>query len=128
MPESLLDTNAWTAILLGGEPSQQVLEAVGTDLVLVSTIALAELSSLEQRFLAPKGGVQQVQARARVLPLSPEAAIEAGRLHGKLRRAGNTKVSLADVLMYVSAQHAKATFITFDPDLKGRPGVRCVQG
>lgn len=127
MSEALLDTNVWTAILHGGEPSERVLATVGTDLMLVSVIALAELSSLEQRFLAPKGGVQRVQSLARVLAVSADAAVEAGRLHGKLRRAGNAKVSLADVMMYVSAQHAKASFITFDPDLKGRPGVRFVK-
>ena len=126
MPELLLDTNVWKAILQGGEASRQVLDAVGGAQVLVSPVALAELASLEQRFLAPKGGAERVAAMARVVPLTQEAAIEAGRLHGKLRRAGNAKVSLADVLMYVCAQHAKVAFVTFDPDLRRRPGVRYV--
>jgi predicted nucleic acid-binding protein len=127
MSEAILDTNAWNVLVRGDQLAGRIVEALAGAEATVSVVALAELASLEVRGLVKSDPVGKVLAQARVVPFTQECAIEAGRLHGKLRRAGNTKVSLADVMMYVSAQQAKATFITFDPDLKGRPGVRFVK-
>lgn len=126
MGEALLDTNAWVAILRDEPAAPGIRDAIRDDRVVASPVALAELASLEARAGQPAKAVALVLGLARLEPLTPDDAQAGGALHGRLRKAGHAKVSLADALMYASARRVGARFVTMDGDLVKQPGVRFV--
>lgn len=115
---AMLDTSVWIAVM---EDAKVVdgLADVQRDLpTLTSPIVLAEIASLGARGrFSPQQAVDDVAERTRLEPLTPEDAVAAGLLHGKLRSQGHEKVGLGDCLIYATSQRVGALMITCDTDL-----------
>jgi predicted nucleic acid-binding protein len=123
-PDCVLDTSAWVA-LFNDEPAAAALPAAqGEGRTVTTPIVLAEVAALEALGrLRGASLVDDVERRARLEPLTREDAIEGARTYARLRKAGRTKVGLADALIYATARRVGATLITLDTDLEGEPDV-----
>ena len=125
--EALYDTSVWVALFEGSEVSDvdRALGGLPPELdAVVSPVGLAEMASLEVRGRLKGSPIEAMIATARVEEITPEDAIAAGKLHGRMRQEGHEKVSLVDCLAYATARRIGALFVTYDSDLAGQPGVK----
>lgn len=116
MKKILLDTNAYTRLLLG---DRAVLEEIGkSDKVYIPTVVLGEL------FAGFKGGMKEVnnkklleqflaKPQVEILPISKETAEVFGEIKYDLIRAG-TPLPINDVWIACCAVEVGATVITYD--------------
>ena len=124
MPEIFIDTSVWVARLHGSIPLGPA--RLGDQELVASTLILGEAASLvEQGRLVPESMALLLDS-VRLEAPSPEDLVAAGRLHGKLRRAGNRKVSLIDCIMHQTAVRLGRPFVTRDRDLVGQAGVHLI--
>lgn len=89
----------------------------------VSALSAGELASLVQRGRIHEDSFVAALADARLEPVATADCLTGGRLHGRLRRQGRGKASLADCIIYAAAQRLGIGLITLDGDLEGLPGV-----
>jgi predicted nucleic acid-binding protein len=122
--DCVLDTSAWVA-LFNDEPAAAALPAAqGEGRTVTTPIVLAELAALEALGrLRAASLVADVEKNARFEPLTREDAIDGARTYARLRKAGRSKIGLADALIYATARRVGATLITLDTDLSGEAGV-----
>lgn len=59
--------------------------------------------------------------RATLVPLDESLALEAADI------SIETKLAMADAIIYATARRANATLLTLDPDFDGLPGVTVVR-
>lgn len=126
MRKILLDTNAYTKLLLG---DQAVLEALGrADKVFIPTVVLGEL------FAGFKGGIRETRNKklldqflskpqVEILPVSKETAEVFGEIKYNLIRAG-TPLPINDVWIACAAVEAGAIIITYDEHFRKISQVR----
>lgn len=126
MRKVLLDTNAYTKLLLG---DSAVLEELGkADNVYLSAIVLGEL------FAGFKGGKQEIENKRMlekflakpqvdIIPVSKETAEIFGEIKYKLSRAGSP-LPINDVWIAACAIEAGAILITYDGHFTKITGVR----
>ncbi len=88
----------------------------------VSTIALAELASLEARDRLPPGAAHAIHDAGGADAPNAEDCLRAGRLHGRLRAEGS-KASIADCIMLEQARRRGEVYVTLDNDLADLEGV-----
>lgn len=122
--DHVLDTSAWVA-LFNDEPAAAALPAaLGEGRIVTTPIVLAEIAALEAiERLRGATLIGDVEEHARLEPLTREDAIEGARTYARLRKAGRSKIGLADTLIYATARRIGATLITLDTDLCREPGV-----
>jgi len=118
-----VDTSIWVASLRDEERADHAWKRIANRPVHVSTVVLAELRSLEVQGRAPADAVAQVLAMARAHPVDEAIAASAGEVHGRLRKRGRSRASLADAISLQTARNLGGTYITFDQDLEGEPDV-----
>ena len=126
MSRILIDTSAYSRLLLGNTEVQQALETA--DLVYVSVFVLAEL------YVGFKGGAKERRNRAiltrflnrptvRVLSATPETAEIFATIKHDLKRVG-TPLPLNDVWIAAHALETGAVLATFDAHFQKIPGLR----
>lgn len=118
--EFLLDTSAWVDVTAGRKrlPSSS---SLGT--MVVCSMVVAELASLCERGRVPRDWIGRMLAGSRIEDCKLADDLEGGLLHGRLRAAGNGKVSIADCIIYCVARRVGLPLLTSDRDLRGQPGV-----
>lgn len=121
--EAVLDTSVWMAIF-NDEPAASRLGAVMEMRLVTTPVVLAELTA-HARMGRVRGSqpAEDVERKARLEPLTRDDAIGGAEVYARLRKRGRSKVSLADALIYATAQRAGALLVTLDSDLAGEPGV-----
>jgi predicted nucleic acid-binding protein len=123
----VLDTSVWVSVLRD-EPRSEAVEGLrGERPVILPVIVLAELQSLCSQGRIRSTAAKDAQAAARLEPLTAEDALAGGKLHGQLRGAGKSKVSLGDALVLATARRLGAELVTFDADLGSEPDVRVLR-
>jgi len=126
MSRILVDTSAYSRLLLGNADVQQALETA--DLVYMSIFVLAEL------YVGFKGGSKERRNRdiltrflsrptVRVLSATPETAEVFATIKHGLKRAG-TPLPLNDVWIAAHALETGAVLATFDAHFHKIPGLR----
>ncbi|MEK6976138.1 MAG: PIN domain-containing protein [Candidatus Thermoplasmatota archaeon] len=120
MAEFLMDTSGWVDVTVGRHslPSQ-----LASDTMVVCTLAVAELASIAEQGRVPRAWVDLMMSESRIEECLFADQVEGGLLHGRLRKAGNRKVSIADCIMYCVARRLGVPFLMSDRDLQGHPGV-----
>lgn len=125
MTRVLLDTNAYTALLVGDE---DVLDALaGADMVLMSVIVLGEL------FAGFRGGAREQENRrqldeflrrtpVRTIDVTRTTAEVFGALKQQLKAAG-TPIPLNDVWIAAQAVESGAWLVTYDRHFLSVPGL-----
>ena len=113
----LLDTNVWVGLSNRRIHPSLLKRMVGEFTLLVPTLVLSELSSLERRGVVRSGLAAKVARSGKVVPLSAEAAIAGGALHGKARRASSRGIGLVDALLIAVARSEGARILTTDEGL-----------
>lgn len=120
MAEYLLDTSAWVDITAGRRPPPA---ALSSGEMVVCSLAVAELASICAQGRIPRDWVGQMLADCRIEDCQVSDAVEGGLMHGRLRAAGNGKVSIADCIIYCVARRVGLPLLTSDRDLRDQPGV-----
>jgi predicted nucleic acid-binding protein len=118
-----LDTSVLVSVLRDEERRKKALLRIQDQVILLPSIVVAELESLARQGRAPQAAVRPFGEMTLVEPLDEELATAAGRLHGELRAAGRSRVSLADTIVLATARRARVPLITFDNALEGEAGV-----
>ena len=122
--ECILDTSVWVAVFNDEPAAASLPSAQGEARAATTPVVLAELAALGSLGrLRGNSLVDAVEQRARLEPLSREDAIEGARTYARLRKAGRTKIGLADALIHATARRIGASLVTLDSDLRGEPGV-----
>ena len=120
MAELFVDTSAWIELVLG--PATPPRTAAGRTMA-CSTLLAAELMSLAKRRPAQFANLRVLLEGVRLEPPTLDDMLDGGALHGRMRQAGDRKVSLIDCIVYASAQRLGVPLLTADRDLAGQPGV-----
>ena len=126
MTKIILDTNAYTAFLVGDEDVLEVL--AGADIVYVPVIVLGEL------YAGFRGGTKWRENKAilmqflqkptvRVLSVTAETSEIFGEVKDSLRRAG-TPLPINDVWIASQAVETGSVVITYDTHLNRVKGLR----
>ncbi len=121
--EAVLDTSVWVALFHDDPRTDALPVALGARTAVVNPVILAEIASLAERGRLTGDPISAVRAEARLEALTVDDAVEGGRLHGRLRRDGHPKVSLADGLILATARRLGAHVLTLDSDLESEPDV-----
>ncbi|WP_297515921.1 PIN domain-containing protein [Thermococcus sp.] len=110
------DTSALVELIKGTEKGKAVLEILNeSELVIIPTLVLAELSSFLERNGVDLSIVETIADMGLVVPLDKEVAINAGKLHAEIRRKNKNKhVSLADCIISKTAKRYGALVVTTD--------------
>ncbi|MHB8586837.1 MAG: PIN domain-containing protein [Thermoplasmatota archaeon] len=121
-PEALLDSSAWIG-LFKGEPRAEPLREISDLGIVITPVVIAEVLANHRIGRFHHSDPLAFMERGRMEQLTREDAIHGAELYARLRRDGNSKVSLADTLIYATARRIGAALITTDGDLRGEPGV-----
>lgn len=117
-----LDTNIWIEFFFN--PREEIIDLVNTNSISVSGYCLAEIAEiLICHKINPKDGLDFISAKAKIVPITPQIAIDAAKVKITQRKK-NSKFGLADAIHYSSAISINATFITLDNDFQGLDNVR----
>jgi len=110
------DTSALVELIKGTEKGNAVLKILNeSELVVVPTLVLAELSSFLERNGIDSGIIETIADMSLVVPLDREIAINAGKLHAKIRKNNKNKhVSLADCIISETGRKYGALVVTTD--------------
>jgi predicted nucleic acid-binding protein len=120
MADFLLDTSSWIDVTAGRKrlPTEF---ASGT--MVVCSLAVAELASLAEQGRVPRDWIGRMLAGSRIEDCTLVDDLEGGLMHGRMRAAGNAKVSIADCIIYCVARRLGVPLLTSDRDLRDQPGV-----
>lgn len=119
----LLDTSVWVEFFKASEKGAKVKQVLEKEEVCTSAITLAEITKW---CVENKGNVDfilnQVKNNSIIIAIEEEILVEAGRVYGKMRTM-SPKISLIDVIIYVSARKHDLMLWTTDKDFKNLPEV-----
>lgn len=119
---NLVDSSAWLEYFAGGPNAGHFAPAIeAVEDLLVPSIGLLEVT---RRVMQQRGEDAALQVAAllhqgRIVPLDSGLALAAAKL------GVDHKLSLADSIIFATAQQFQATLWTMNSDFEGLPGVRC---
>ena len=114
----LPDTSALVELIRGSEAGRAVLEILEkSDVVIVPTLVLAELTSFLERNQMDGSIVDTIAENSLVVVLDREIAVNSGKLHGQVKKK-NKNVSLADCIISEIAKRHGAVVLTTDHHFK----------
>lgn len=114
----LPDTSALVELIRGSEAGKAILEILeNSDVVIVPTLVIAELSSFLERNRGDSSIVDTITEHSLVVVLDPETARSSGMLHGRIRKK-NRHISLADCIISETAKRHGAVVLTTDHHFK----------
>ena len=122
----LLDTSAWVEYFKGSEKGVVVKQILEVSEVYVSALTLAEIS----RWVYENGGdvlfaIENIKKNAVVLPLEDSILVESGIQYVNLRKI-KKKISMIDVIIYVTSAVHGLVLVPGDSDFKGLMGVELI--
>jgi len=114
----LPDTSALVELIRGSEAGRVVLEILEkSDVVIVPTLVLAELTSFLERNQMDDSIVDTIAENSLVVVLDREIAVNSGKLHSQVKKK-NKNVSLADCIISETAKRHGAVVLTTDHHFK----------
>lgn len=123
----LLDTSAWIEFFKGSVLGEKVKRILKEEQAYTSAITLAEVSRWVQENRGDVGfAIGQIRENSIIIPLEEPILIESGVRYVELR-ATKKKISMIDVIIYVTAIRHGLELITKDPDFKGLPAVKMLE-
>ena len=122
----LIDSNIWLDYFAGGQRARKVLHLIEQDqrTILISAINVTDLF---HQFLKRKNKndaekmVELVSRYGFIVPVESSIALQAARLQHQ------QGLSLADALIYATAQEHHALLVTGDKDFKGMKDVEYIE-
>ena len=119
----VLDSSAWIELFGGSVKGEKVDKLLNAEESYTSVVSLAEIADkLDRQGKDVSVAYSVIQKRASVLTLTPQIALDAGKLKNKIRKT-RPKFGLFDAIHLATAEQHKATFVTTDADFSGLQNV-----